>query len=66
MLKCYYVLAGLFLLSLPAAAKSNVQPNWAVVAALSAGTKVEIHQRSSPTVNGTVASVTDSELVLDN
>jgi hypothetical protein len=66
MLKYYYVLAGLFLLSLPAAAKSNIQPNWAVVAALSPGTRVEIHQRSGPTANGTVASVTDSVLVLDN
>jgi hypothetical protein len=66
MIRCHYVLAGLLLLSLPLAAKSNIQPNWAVVAALSAGTRVEVHQRGGPTANGTVASVTDSELVLDN
>ncbi len=62
----YYILAGLFLFSLPAAARPNIQPNWDVVAALSAGTRLDVHQRSGPTAHGTVARVTDSVLVLDN
>lgn len=57
MMRGYLVVCTVFLLfALPVAAKSDVQANWAVVAALSAGTQVEVHQRSGPTVHGKVAS----------